>query len=102
MASAFEAGTAGPAPAGSQLLIWGLFILHLPLTFVEYGGNIVAHTNGLEVIKMMTVSELTKELHVCTKTVRNLVAKGMPCIKIGGLMRFDLDDVKTWLKENSK
>ena len=48
---------------------------------------------------MITKKELSKELNVSLPTINRLMDKGMPYLKIGKAVRFELEDVKNWLKE---
>ena len=51
-------------------------------------------------VKFLTVEELAEMFKVHKNTVYNWVEKGLPHIKIDRIMRFDLDDVLKWAKEN--
>ena len=48
---------------------------------------------------MLTLKELAKELSVSTKTIYNLIERGMPNIRVGRVYRFKLAAVNEWLKE---
>ena len=52
--------------------------------------------------QLMTVSEIAVALRVCKTWVyertRRRGAERMPHIKLGKYLRFDLDDVRSWLK----
>lgn len=52
--------------------------------------------------ELLTVKELTTVLKVSEKTVYNWVDKGMPIIKLGGLNRFDVDEVLSWHAEQQQ
>lgn len=47
---------------------------------------------------MLTRKELAQELKVHANTVDNMRKRGMPCYESNGVVRFDLDEVKEWLK----
>jgi len=51
---------------------------------------------------MMTTKELAKYLQVHENTIGRYVKKGMPCVKLEKAIRFDLDDVLKWIKEQSE
>ena len=55
-----------------------------------------------EVGNMMTTKELAKYLQVHENTIGRYVKKGMPCVKLEKAIRFDLDDVLRWIKEQSE
>ena len=55
-----------------------------------------------EVLNMMTTKELAKYLQVHENTIGRYVKKGMPCVKLEKAIRFDLDDVLNWIKEQSE
>ena len=49
---------------------------------------------------MLNTSELAKELSMHENTIYNLLKKGLPSYKIGKSRRYDLEEVKSWIKEN--
>ena len=50
-------------------------------------------------MKLMDVSELSEKLNVKKKTIYDWVHKELiPYIKLGGLLRFDSDDIDRWVK----
>lgn len=49
--------------------------------------------------KLMTRKDLAAFLRVTTRTVDNLRAEGLPTIMVGASPRFDIEQVKSWLKE---
>jgi hypothetical protein len=51
---------------------------------------------------MLTEKELRQKLWINRGTVLKLRKQGLPHIKIGRLIRYDLNDVLTWLKANSE
>jgi len=48
---------------------------------------------------MLTKQELKDWLKVSIPTIDRLMKQGMPHIKIGKAVRFELDEVIKWLKE---
>lgn len=52
--------------------------------------------------KLLTKQELMEALGVSLFTVDKYIAKGMPRIKLDRAIRFDFEEVKTWLKERDK
>ena len=51
---------------------------------------------------MLTRRELAKELKCSERTVDNWRDEGLPTIKKGKYVRFELDKVIEWLKEGDK
>lgn len=51
---------------------------------------------------MITTQELTKYLKIHENTVYEYIKLGMPHYKIGKNYRFELEEVKQWLKEQSE
>jgi len=49
---------------------------------------------------MLKVKELSVELNIHPNTIYRLVEAGMPVMRSGSLMRFDLDKVKVWLEQD--
>jgi excisionase family DNA binding protein len=48
--------------------------------------------------KLITVKELSEILSVKPKTIYQWVELGqIPCIKLNGTVRFDLEDIKVWI-----
>ena len=47
---------------------------------------------------MLNKTELAKELAISISMVDKLLAQGMPHFKIGKAVRFELQEVKDWLK----
>lgn len=49
--------------------------------------------------QLLGMDETAKALGVCTKTLRQLVTRrGLPCVRIGRLVKFDACDVFRWLE----
>ena len=51
---------------------------------------------------MLKKEELAKELNISVPMVNKLMRQGMPRIKIGTSVRFELVEVVKWLKERGK
>lgn len=51
---------------------------------------------------MLNKKELADFLDISESMVNKLIAKGMPHIKIGKIVRFELEEVLKWLKERGK
>jgi excisionase family DNA binding protein len=48
--------------------------------------------------RLLTLPEVAEALRVSEKTVRRLVARRViPCVRIGGLLRFDHRDLAQWI-----
>lgn len=57
------------------------------------------HTN----LKLISAAELAEKLNVSKSWVYQAShSKSIPCYKIGGHLRFDLEEVKEWIKERRK
>ena len=53
-------------------------------------------------MELFTKSELAEQLKVHPNTIDRWRKKGLPCIKKGSVIRFDLNKVTSWLEENSE
>jgi excisionase family DNA binding protein len=54
-------------------------------------------------MKLLTVQEVSKILQTKPKTVYQWAKLGqIPCLKLNGALRFDLDDILAWIKECKK
>lgn len=51
---------------------------------------------------MITRDELAKEFKVHFNTILKWQKQGMPFYKIGGTVRYELDEVIEWFKNNNK
>ena len=49
-------------------------------------------------MQMLTADALAETLGITRATVYNLMARGMPSLKVGRCRRFRLDDVLAWLE----
>ncbi len=52
-------------------------------------------------IKFLTIDDVSEMLQVTRSTVYNLKKKGLPFIKLGKNIRFDQDEVISWVRANS-
>lgn len=48
---------------------------------------------------MLNKEELAEKLNISVSMVNKLITQGLPHFKIGKSIRFDLKEVKKWLKE---
>lgn len=48
---------------------------------------------------MMTRKVLTQELGISQSTIIRWEKEGMPVIRIGGIVRYNLEQVKQWIAE---
>jgi excisionase family DNA binding protein len=48
---------------------------------------------------MLTVAEIADKLKVHNNTIYKWIRQGMPHIKRGSVLRFELDKVEEWLRE---
>jgi excisionase family DNA binding protein len=54
-------------------------------------------------LKLLTVNEVSEILKAKPKTIYQWAELGqIPCIKISGCLRFDLDDIVNWIKSCKK
>lgn len=53
-------------------------------------------------VKFLTIDDVSEMLQVTRSTVYNLKKKGLPYIKLGKSIRFDQDEVISWVKENNQ
>lgn len=54
---------------------------------------------------MLNKNDLAEYLKVSTRTIDRMIEYGMPYYKTSadnGLLRFDLEEVKNWMKENTQ
>jgi len=51
--------------------------------------------NNLETRKTLSI-----KMHVSTRTIRRMELKGLPVIRIGGLIRYDMVEVEKWISLN--
>lgn len=52
--------------------------------------------------KILTKHELAKEFKVHVNTIDKWRKNGMPDLKVGKSVRFDLDDVIAWFKDEGR
>lgn len=45
--------------------------------------------------------EVAEFFHVKKPTIRLWTRQGMPCLRVGRLVRFKIDEVEKWLRERS-
>lgn len=50
---------------------------------------------------LITIDELAFELHVSKSTIHRLMKGGLPCVKLGRLVRFKQDKVSEYLDRMS-
>ncbi|AKU43387.1 DNA-binding protein [Bacillus phage Silence] len=51
---------------------------------------------------MLTTDELAEKLGVSFMTIHRLRKKGLPCVKIGRSVRFDVKDVSEWIEKQKE
>ena len=55
---------------------------------------------------MLTIKELANVLNLSTRTIQRMIENGMPAyktsIKSNSVYRFELDEVKNWMRNNNK
>jgi|TARA_R110000824_G_scaffold86621_4_gene214201 excisionase family DNA binding protein len=53
--------------------------------------------------QMVTIVQVAEYLNVSTNTIRNLIKKGqLPFVVVGGTYRFDLNEIKNTLRDNTQ
>ena len=53
-------------------------------------------------MKLLDISQLSEIINIKKKTIYDWTHKGLiPYVKVGRLLRFDLNDIERWLKRNS-
>lgn len=56
-----------------------------------------------KVLKLLTVQEVSEILQAKPKTVYQWAELGqIPCLKLNGVLRFDIDDILKWIKDCKK
>ena len=73
------------------------FIVDKP---VQRAYNVYTSITGGD--NVLNKEELAKELNISVPMVNKLMRQGMPRIKIGTAVRFELVEVVKWLKERDK
>jgi excisionase family DNA binding protein len=51
---------------------------------------------------LLKTDELAKQLRVSPRTIHTLRENGLPALKVGGSIRFDLQEVLAWLKAKTQ
>lgn len=51
-------------------------------------------------MEYLNIKELQDTLGISRQTIYRWIAKGLPVIKVGGLVRFDAVDIKKWMDDN--
>lgn len=53
-------------------------------------------------MKLLDISQLSEIINIKKKTIYDWTHKGLiPYVKVGRLLRFDINDIERWLKRNS-
>jgi phage terminase Nu1 subunit (DNA packaging protein) len=50
-------------------------------------------------VQYLNIQDVADKYLVTTKTIRNWIKKGLPCLKVGNILRFDIIDVDNWLRK---
>lgn len=56
-----------------------------------------ARPRGRPKARLSSLAEVAEYLHVSQRTVYRLLDRGLPCIRVGYVLRFDLAIVLAWL-----
>lgn len=48
--------------------------------------------------QFLTIKDMAHRYNVVDRTIRNWIKQGMPCIKVGNVLRFDIEEVEQWIK----
>lgn len=51
--------------------------------------------------RLSDLNEVARYLHVSRHTIYRLIDKGLPVLRVGWVLRFDLPEVLTWLQEQT-
>ncbi len=52
--------------------------------------------------RLVTMPELVAELHISPRAGARLVARGCPVYRFGRSVRFDIDEVRQWVREHPR
>lgn len=52
--------------------------------------------------RLVDLNEVARYLHVSRATIYRLIDKGLPCLRVGWVIRFDLSLVLSWLAEYTR
>jgi len=70
---------------------------------IESLRDFIAEVGGARPIqKLLDSSELSQFLSTTPQTIAKLRAEGLPFMRLGELYRYDIDDVRQWLKSREK
>jgi excisionase family DNA binding protein len=61
------------------------------MLYFSKGGNFME--------QYLNIIDIAKRYKVSTKTIRNWIKRGMPHLRIGNVIRFDISEVEQWIKE---
>lgn len=61
-----------------------------------------SEVTGGDNMNYLSIKQLQEELSICRQTIYRWMDKGLPVIRIGGLVRFDAEEVKKWINENRR
>lgn len=50
-------------------------------------------------INLLTLEEVAEKFKVTSRTIYNWIDRGMPVMKIGGVIRFDTEEIRAWMKQ---
>ncbi len=49
--------------------------------------------------RLCDLNEVARYLHVSRATIYRLLDRGLPCLRVGWVLRFDLGEVLAWLRD---
>lgn len=52
--------------------------------------------------RKMTVKDLAEHYQVTRQTIHNWLQHGLPHVKVGRVLRFDIEEVDRWVQEQSQ
>ena len=65
-------------------------------------GRVRTHTAGADLRPLLTIQQVAAYLNISHSTVRRLVARRqMPCVRVGGQLRFSAGELQRWLGRNN-
>lgn len=52
--------------------------------------------------RMLTIKDLMEKYKVSRTAIYNWINKGLPVLKIGGVVRFDQEQVNAWIEQTNR
>jgi excisionase family DNA binding protein len=58
-------------------------------------------TNQLPIEPLWSVADVARYLGCSERNIYFLIKSGLPCVRVGKLLRFEPEEIRQWLKEGS-